>query len=592
MTNDAASDSKPWLSYYTSDAKASIDYDQITLASNFRRAIKDYGDRSAMWFMGAQTSYKEFGQLVAEAADVLSKAGVKAGDKVAVVLPNCPQNLVAFYAITSLGATAVYHNPLYTARELEGPFKDHAAKAAVFWDNAADIAETLVCNTPLTQVFSVNITNAIPKLKRFALSFPIPAIRKTREKLASGDTRFQDWDKALSKAKAKRGQKQIDKVADQIIPETGALILYTSGTTGNPKGAVLTHRNLCANILQGQAWVPGLGEHKDPERMLAALPMFHAYGMTMNGTLAPLIGGEMLLLPAPEAPLLAEAIKKRNPTWVPGVPALYQAIMSLAEEKGLSLSGVRNSFSGASSLPVKTVEAWEKATGGRLVEGYGLTETSPIVIGNPMSDDRRPGYIGVPFPDTDAKVVDQNDPSKDLDYGEEGELVVRGPQVFHGYLNQEDKTAETFIDDWFRTGDMAVMESDGFIKIVSRIKETIVTGGFNVHPGEVEGIVSEHPRVKETAVVGREKEDGSECVVAAVVLADDAKTRKKAESSPEKITGELADSLRKHSKEGLTGYKVPRAFYQIAELPTDQMGKVRRSEVQELLAKYVQDSSN
>ncbi|HEY4598190.1 AMP-binding protein, partial [Corynebacterium sp.] len=344
--------------------------------------------------------------------------------------------------------------------------------------------------------------------------------------------------------------------------------------------AVLSHRNICANLIQGKAWVPGLGEQADPERMLAALPMFHAYGMTMNGALAPLIGGELLLLPAPEPSLLQQVIKKKKPTWVPGVPALYQAIVKLAEEKDLDLSTMRNSFSGASALPVETVENWEKLTHGRLVEGYGLTETSPIVLGNPMSDDRRPGYVGVPFPDTEARVVDQDDPTKVLDYGEEGELVVRGPQVFGGYLHQEQLNEKIFADGWFRTGDMAVMEADGFVKIVSRLKEMIVTGGFNVYPAEVEEALLEHPEVKEAAVVGLSKEDGSERVVAAVTLAEAAEGE---EHEPRRVGEKLHDSLRQHCKKVLTGYKVPREFFHVATLPADQMGKVRRTEMRAIL---------
>lgn len=621
---------KPWLKYYTDTTPPHLDYGDLTLASIFHTAVNKYSDRKALWFMGASTTYSQFGELVEKAAGVLANKGVKPGDKVAVVLPNCPQNLVAFYAIVSLGATAVYHNPLYTLSELEGPFNDHAAKVAIFWDKAAGIAEHLVAHTPLETVLTVNMTKAMPLLKRLALSLPVPKVRAMKAKLTAGETRFMDWDAVVSPAAPGVGRRFIQDANPATTPRTPALILYTSGTTGKPKGAVLTHRNLVSNLIMGKAWVPGLGEQKEPDRMLAALPMFHAYGMTMNGTLAPLIGGEILLLPAPEPALLLEAIKKKRPTWIPGVPALYQAILRLADEENLDLSGVRASFSGASALPVKTVEKWENATGGRLVEGYGLTETSPIVLGNPMSDDRRPGHVGIPFPDTEARVVDQNDPTKVLDYGEEGELVVRGPQVFGGYLHLERLNSEVFADGWFRTGDMAVMEEDGFVKIVSRIKEMIVTGGFNVHPGEVEEVILKHPKVAEVAVIGLPKEDGSERVVAAVVVEGDVavvgadaaadngadaaadngagtdgddgagigatpSAEKDATDSSDgtasaidmnEITGDLADSLRRHSKKDLTGYKVPRRFYQVSELPADQMGKVRRTKMRQLLEQH------
>lgn len=572
---------KPWLKFYSDTTPPNLDYGDTTLVSIFRNAVRKYGKRKAMWFMGTSITYSEFGELVDKAAGVLKDKGVKRGDRVAVVLPNCPENLVAFYAIVCLGATAVYHNPLYTARELEGPFADHEAKVAIFWDNAAEIAQHLVDTTPLETVFTVNVTKSMPLFKRLALSLPIPAVKKAKAKLTGGPTQFEDWDSAIDAAAPGLGRRAIQDAAPHVTPDSPALILYTSGTTGKPKGAVLSHGNICANLIQGKAWVPGLGEQEDPERMLAALPMFHAYGMTMNGALAPLIGGELLLLPAPEPALMKEAIKKKKPTWVPGVPALYQQIVKLAEENDLDLSTMRNSFSGASALPAETVEKWEAATHGRLVEGYGLTETSPIVLGNPMSDDRRPEYVGVPFPDTEVRVVDQKDPTKVLGYNEEGELVVRGPQVFHGYLHLKDRNPEFFTDGWFRTGDMAVIEPDGFVKIVSRIKETIVTGGFNVHPGEVEQALLEHPEVKEAAVVGLEKEDGSERVVAALVLEGQEAAEKIAA-----VSSELAASLRKHCKEILTGYKVPRKFFHVAELPTDQMGKVRRVEMKKNLKEH------
>lgn len=241
--------------------------------------------------------------------------------------------------------------------------------------------------------------------------------------------------------------------------------------------------------------------------------------------------------------------------------------MDIAEQQKIDISGVKASFSGASGLPVELVKRWENMTGGLLVEGYGLTETSPIVIGNPMSTDRRPGYVGIPFPDTDVRVVDQDDPSRELPDGEAGELVVKGPQVFGGYLNRPDANEKAFADGWFRTGDMAVKETDGFVKIVSRIKEMIVTGGFNVYPAEVEEVLTEHPSVAQASVVGLPRDDGSETVAAGIVLADGARLDE--------------DVVKDHCRDGLARYKVPRVFQVFEELPADQLGKVRRVEVRE-----------
>lgn len=565
---------KTWLQFYPERVRPQLDYsaeNERTLVEVFTHAVTTWPQRPAMTFFGATVTYEQYGREVRKCVAMLHNQGVRAGDRVAIVMPNSPQALISFYAVISLGATATLHNPLYTARELTVAFQDHGAKVGIFWDKAIGIAQELRADTPLEQIIPVNITRAMPWYLKCALKLPIGPIKAMRSKLAGSTAGFVEWSDLVRDASEKEGRELID--AADVQPGDIALVLYTSGTTGMPKGAALSHANLCSVIIQGREWVPGLGEGAEPERMLAALPIFHAYGLTMNITLAPLIGGTVLLLPAPERPLLASAMKKQKPTWVPGVPALYQTIMDLAEQQNIDISGVKASFSGASGLPVEVVKQWEDMTGGRLVEGYGLTETSPIVLGNPMSDDRRPGYVGIPFPDTQARVVDQKNPARVLPDGEAGELVVRGPQVFGGYLNRPDATKDAFapgedgLGDWFRTGDMAVMDADGFVKIVSRIKEMIVTGGFNVYPAEVEEVLLEHPSVAQASVVGLPRVDGSETVAAAIVLAEGMA-----------LNDEV---LKEHCRGGLARYKVPRVFQVFTQLPADQLGKVRRVEVRE-----------
>ena len=559
---------RTWQQYYPEWTSAELDYagaDERTLAAVFDHAVRTWPDRPAMTFFGTTLTYAEYGRQVRKTASMLHNRGVRRGDRVAIALPNCPQALVSFYAVLSLGATATLHNPLYTARELAVAFKDHGAKVGIFWDKAVEVARELRTVAPLEQIIPVTVTRAMPFYLRAALKLPVKPVKAMRDKLQGNTDGLTEWSDLVKDASESEGRALIE-TAD-VAPADPAIVLYTSGTTGTPKGAALSHANLCANIIQGVAWVPGLGQGEQPERMLAALPIFHAYGLTMNITLGPLIGGTVLLLPAPEKPLLASAMKKQKPTWVPGVPALYQTIMDIAEQQKIDISGVKASFSGASGLPVELVKRWENMTGGLLVEGYGLTETSPIVIGNPMSTDRRPGYVGIPFPDTDVRVVDQDDPSRELPDGEAGELVVKGPQVFGGYLNRPDANEKAFADGWFRTGDMAVKETDGFVKIVSRIKEMIVTGGFNVYPAEVEEVLTEHPSVAQASVVGLPRDDGSETVAAGIVLADGARLDE--------------DVVKDHCRDGLARYKVPRVFQVFEELPADQLGKVRRVEVRE-----------
>ncbi|WP_018023196.1 long-chain-fatty-acid--CoA ligase [Corynebacterium ulceribovis] len=567
-----AYENRAWLELYPEWTPHSLNYDDTTLADLFDGAVTRYSHRPAVYFMGAQLSYAQLDERVRRFAAGLRALGVRRGDRVAIVLPNCPQHVIAFYACQKIGATVIEHNPLYTAHELRGPFEDHGAQVAIFWDKAAPVAQELRQTTNLETIISVNMIEAMPLLKRTMLKLPIPKVAAMRAQLS----KFAPNTIAFSSVEGDAcGGDGRDVVTDpQISADDVALILYTSGTTGQPKGAQLTHRNLVANCNQGLAWVPNLGD--EAERLLGALPFFHAYGLTMVLTLSLLVGGEMVLLPTPRIDLILDLMKKHPPTWLPGVPPLYEKIIEGAEEKGVSLLSVRNAFSGASTLPVSTVKKWEDATHGRLVEGYGLTETAPVALGNPMDGNHRPGYVGLPFPDTEVRIANPDNLDETMPDGEPGEVLLRGPQVFKGYLNNEAETARAFHGDWFRTGDMGVQEPDGFVRLVSRIKEIIITGGFNVYPAEVEEVLTDHPDIEDASVVGLECSDGSEKVVAAITLREGARL------DPE--------GLRDYSRTMLTRYKVPRAFYHYDELPRDQMGKVRRRDIQTLLMETLQEA--
>ena len=563
----SAFETRAWLEHYPEWTPHSLDYGDNTLLDVYDNNLAINAERSATYFFGRTQTYGELDKEVRRVAAGLRALGVRPGDRVAIVLPNCPQHIAAFYAVLKLGAVVIEHNPLYTANELREPFKDHGARVAIAWDKAASTLERLRADTALETIVSVNMINAMPPLQRFALKLPIPALRKSREALSGAAPNTVPYEVLTSSAMGGLGEDIVSE--ESVTKDTTALILYTSGTTGRPKGAPLSHGNLFANILQGKSWVPGLGDKQ--ERMLGALPMFHAYGLTMVGTLSVFIGGEMVLLPTPRIDLIMDIMKKHTPTWLPGVPTLYEKIVEASEEQGIPIKGVRNSFCGASTLPVRTVERWESHTGGRLVEGYGLTETSPVIVGNPMDGNRRPGYVGIPFPDTLVRIANPDNPEETMPDGTEGEVLVKGPQVFKGYLNQEEATEKSFHDGWYRTGDVGVMEEDGFIRLVARIKEVIITGGFNVYPAEVEEVLAEHPDIEDIAVVGLPREDDAENVVAAITLVEGAAL------DPE--------GLKTYARENLTRYKVPRTFYHFEEMPRDQMGKIRRREVQEELLK-------
>ncbi|WIM67998.1 long-chain-fatty-acid--CoA ligase [Corynebacterium breve] len=559
----SAYETKAWTAQYAEWTSPTLEYGDTTLIDVYDDNLAANPHKPATWFFGRSQTYAELDHQVRAAAAGLRAFGVRPGDRVAIVLPNCPQHIVAFYAVLKLGAVVVEHNPLYTSHELAPLFRDHGARIAIVWDKAATTVEVLRETTNLETIVSVNMIEAMPRFQQLALRVPIPPLKEKRDQLTGDAPNTVPWGSLVGTAIGGDGKNFTSP--EGITRDHPAVVLYTSGTTGTPKGAELSHGNIVANCIMGEAWVPRLGE--SDERMLGALPMFHAYGLTLIGALSVYIGGEMVLMPAPRIPLIMDIMKKHTPTWIPGVPTLYSKIIEAAKNKGIEIKGVRNSLSGAAALPIETVEEWEHLTGGLLVEGYGLTETAPVIVGNPMTENRRPGYIGVPFPDTDIRIANPDNLDETQPDGTEGELLVRGPQVFKGYLNNPEATEDSFHEGWFRTGDMAIMEEDGFIRIVARIKEVIITGGFNVYPAEVEDIVREHPDIENVAVVGRPREDGSEDVVACVTLRDGAALD--------------PDGLKSYARQRLTRYKVPRTFYHFEHLASDQLGKIRRREVQQ-----------
>lgn len=555
--------SRPWSTSYAEGVPLEIDEPAQTLPEMLAASVARYGKKTALEFFGAPTTYRELGDQVSRAAEGLRRLGVRAGDRVALVLPNSPQHVVAFYAALRLGAIVIEHNPLYTPRELRHQFEDHGARFAIVWDKLADTVAEFPTDLALEKIVSVDITTALPFAKRLALRLPVAKAKAAREQLTSAprSKRPQAWEKLLTHGTLTR--KHPGPVLDDI-----ALLQYTSGTTGSPKGAVLTHSNLRANAMQGRAWVPGLRDGE--ETFYGVLPLFHAYGLTLCLTFAMSIGAKLVLFPKYDLELVAAAAKKSPPTFLPAVPPIYDQLARAAARGTLDLNTVRFAISGAMSLPVATVDRWEAATGGLLVEGYGMTESSPVALGNPIGPSRRPGTVGVPFPSTDIRVVDPEDPTVDRPLGETGELLLRGPQVFQGYWNRPSDTAATLLDGgWLRTGDIASVSPDGFVTIVDRLKEIIITGGFNVSPSEVEDVLTSHPDIAGAAVVALPKSSGGEDVAAAIVLRDGVHVE--------------PDAIRDFCKARLAAYKVPRRVVVVDDLPRSLIGKVQRREVRERL---------
>ena len=561
-------ENRPWLSAYAPGVPHDIVDSEESLVDMLDASVKKYGRRTALEFFGAETSYDELAEQVARAAEGLRRLGVKKGDRVAIVLPNCPQHVAAFYAVLRLGAIVIEHNPLYTDRELRHQFEDHGARIAIVWDKIYDVVSGFPNDVRLDKIISVDMTDALPLSKRIALRLPFAKARKTRASMTTTPSarRVFTWDKLVDAPRILR--KRPRPTADDI-----AVLQYTSGTTGTPKGAMLTHGNLRANAMQGQVWVPGLKLGK--ETFYGVLPLFHAYGLTLCLTVAMSIGAKLVLFPKFDVDMVLDAAKKSPPTFLPAVPPIYDALTRVSKRRRAGLSHIRFAISGAMSLPVATVERWEQASGGLLVEGYGMTETSPLAVGNPMGPSRRPGTVGVPFPSTEIRVVDPADPSVDRHEGESGELLVRGPQVFQGYWNRPTDTDETLLaDGWLRTGDIVTVSPDGFVTVIDRIKELIITGGFNVSPSEVEEVLQSHPDVTGAAVVGIRRSSGTEDVAAAVVMREGSTV-----DTPVIDT----DALRDYCRTKLTAYKVPKSIVVLDELPRSLVGKVERRTVRDLL---------
>jgi long-chain acyl-CoA synthetase len=553
---------RPWLASYDDGVPADVDVD-ATVTHDIERAAREYPARVATDFLGAVTTYRDLHHAVQRAAGALVELGIQPGDRVAVALPNCPTHVVLVHAILRIGAVVVETNPTYSAHELGHQLTDAQVSVALVWQKS--VARTLE-GAAGVRVVAVDLAADLPTAKRLALHLPIGRARAMRQSMRSRvPSSVPHWHHLLDRARP--------LPADHPHPELDdpALLQYTGGTTGVPKGAVLTHRNIAVNARQGMAWTQ---HRRGEETILAALPFFHAFGMTLCLTYSMGLAATLVIVPRFDVDMVLAGQARRPITFIPGVPPMFDRLTAAAVERGIDLRSVRHAISGAMSLPPATARAWEEATGGILVEGYGMTETSPVSLGSPMSPARRPGVLGIPFPSTWARIADLDDPTREAAPGERGELLVSGPQVFAGYWQRPEETAAVLLDldgrTWLRTGDVVVAEEGGFFRLVDRIKEVIITGGFNVYPSQVEEHLRRMPEIADVAVVGLPGGDLGERVVAAIVLA-------------EGVTRVELSAVRAWSENALARYAHPRDLVVLAELPRNAIGKVLRRSVREQL---------
>jgi long-chain acyl-CoA synthetase len=559
---------RPWIASYAEGVPADLDPVEGSLVDIVEASARDYPDAPALQFFGRETTYRALLEAIERAAAGLQARGVGPGDPVAIVLPNCPQHIIAFYAILRLGAVVVEHNPLYTPRELRKQFEDHGAKHAIVWSKAVATVQDFPDDLKVPNLISVNVITAMPFMTRLALRLPIKKARESREALHERVTGATSWEDVV-------GSDRLPASHPKPATDDLAIIQYTSGTTGTPKGAALTHRNLLANAAQARAWVPSITRGNGCV-VYAVLPMFHAYGLTLCLTFAMSMGARLVLFPRFDPDMVLAVMKKHPATFLPLVPPIADRLLKAALEKGVSLAGTEVAISGAMALPHELVVPFEASSGGYLVEGYGLSECSPVLMANPVAANRVPGTVGLPIPGTECRVVDPEDPTTDVEPGGRGELLVRGPQVFQGYYGKPEETEAVFVGEWFRTGDIVTIDEGGFVRVVDRIKELIITGGFNVAPTEVENALRQHPDVADAAVVGLPSDHSGEEVVAAIVV-DGGKDVD-------------VEAIREFARSILTPYKVPRRIFVVDELPKSLIGKVLRRQVRDSLLKLTTGS--
>ena len=555
---------RPWLASYTPAVPADVDVPDEPLTLALYRAAERFGDRVAVDFQGRATSYRALAREVDRAAGALRALGVRPGERVAIALPNCAAHVVAFWAVLRLGAIVVEHNPTYSADELADQLTDSGAVVAICWQHtAARVAEVLP-RTGVHTLVAVDLAADLPRAKRLGLRLPLRRARTLREQLQGPvPAGALDWHRLVRRARP------LDPRHPQPSTDATALLQYTGGTTGTPKAAILTHRNLVANAVQAVAWA---GLREGAETVYGILPFFHAFGLTLCVPIAARIGATMLAFPKFDAADVLAAQQRRPATFLPGVAPMFDRIANLAIERGTDLGSIRVAFAGAMPISAQTAARWEGCTGGLLIEGYGMTETSPLALGNPCSCDRRPGTLGLPFPSTAIRVVDPDDPARDVALGERGELLIRGPQVFAGYWGRpEDTRAALLPGGWLRTGDVVVADEAGSITLVDRTKEMIITGGFKVYPSQVENHLRAMPGVADVAVVGLPWGERGERVVAAIVLA--------AQDAAAGVV-DLA-AVRTWCEQRVARYAIPAELVILAELPRSPIGKVLRRTVRD-----------
>jgi long-chain acyl-CoA synthetase len=544
-----------WHKWYDEGVPPEVDFQDLTIDQMFDRAVERHADRPAVVFLNSRLSYGQLREHVDSLATALSGMGVGRDRTVAIHLPNLPQTVIAFFATQRLGAIAVMTNPLYVPRELEHQWNDAGVEVVITADFLFERHIRAMRDRLPARHY---VIASIPEYLRF----PVNRLAPLRLKRMDPPT----WAKVAPGPGIHRFRQLVDATNPEppsadISMDDVALLQYTGGTTGVSKGAQLTHRNISYNVQQVSAWFPTVEPGR--EVLLAAVPFFHVLGLTVCLNWPVHAGAAMVLMPNPrDIPEMVKNISKHGVTLFPAVPALFNSINNHPGVDNIDVSSVKACFSGSAPLSEDVQRRFEALTGSKIVEGYGLTETSPVTHANPMWGKRKIGHVGLPVPSTDAKIVDPDDGTRQLPVGQEGELLIRGPQVMKGYWRMPEATADMIRDGWLYTGDLAVMDADGYFRIVGRKKDVIIASGYNIYPDEVDGVLMSHPAVLDACTIGVPDERRGETVRAFVV------------PQPDRQVSEA--ELIAFCREQLAAYKVPTAIEFRDELPKSAALKTLR----------------
>ena len=558
---------RPWLRFYEEGVPAELSISDHPLTWLLDQTLNRYPSQTAIIYYGTKLSYAQLSSLANRFAIGLQKLGVQKGDRVAIALPNIPQYPIAFYGALRAGAVVVPTNPLYTEREMQHQMTDSGAKVLVMLDDFYPVVRNVRANTALEHIILTSPADYLPPLLHTLYPLSQRGAKHPQPRLTDKELHEDKSLHVLSEMLLVQAKKGIE-VFNLPVPTTGsdlAILQYTGGTTGLAKGAMLTHHNLLANALQSRFWTPQVRDAH--EVTLCVAPFFHSYGLTVGMNFSICAAATMVLLPRFKADDVVKAIRQYRPTLMPGIPTMYLAIMREAAKHPEYLSSIKYCISGASALPAKIQTDFEAITHGKLVEGYGLSEASPVTHCNPLTENCRNGSIGLPFPNVEAAIFDQKT-GQPLPIGEEGEIVVKGPNIMKGYWNRPDETEAIFINGWMRTGDIGKMDADGYFYVVDRAKDLIIASGFNVYPREVEEVLFQHPSVQEAAVAGTPDEYRGETVAAFIVLKPGVAAN-----------DETRQSIIAYCRQNLTAYKVPKIVEFRDTLPKTLIGKVLRREL-------------